>query len=266
MKTFRSLVLLCFLVLFLIPVRGEAAEILYGITFDEQLITIDTSTGSGILVGNLDTPMDSFGLGTRSGKLYTYDQFSDEILELDPSTADTINSIDIGVAAVGEGGLAFRSDGIGFMSQSGQDTLWSFDITVPSSTQITSLGGLDPSMDGLDFSPSDVLYGIAQTSNILYTIDQTTGATTFIGDPGISDLDFLAGLAFRSDGVLFAELNDSLYTINPSNGQATLIGLIGFDNLSGLSFVQSPIPEPSTFLLLGAGLAGVGLLRRRFKK
>jgi hypothetical protein len=28
----------------------------------------------------------------------------------------------------------------------------------------------------------------------------------------------------------------------------------------------SPVPEPSTFLLLGAGLAGVGFLRRRAKK
>lgn len=32
------------------------------------------------------------------------------------------------------------------------------------------------------------------------------------------------------------------------------------------TFVSDPIPEPSTFLLLGAGLAGVGLFRRRFKK
>ncbi len=27
-----------------------------------------------------------------------------------------------------------------------------------------------------------------------------------------------------------------------------------------------PIPEPSTFLLVGVGLAGVGILRRRVKK
>ncbi len=38
-----------------------------------------------------------------------------------------------------------------------------------------------------------------------------------------------------------------------------------FASYTGSLYVEA-VPEPSTFLLLGAGLAGVGLLRRRFKK
>jgi hypothetical protein len=90
-----------------------------------------------------------------------------------------------------------------------------------------------------------------------------------IGDTGINDNDILSGLAFRSDGVLFTEINDTLYTIDPSNGQATLIGGIGFALVSGLTFVEvggGKVPEPTTMILIGSGLLGLAGLRRKFKK
>lgn len=47
------------------------------------------------------------------------------------------------------------------------------------------------------------------------------------------------------------------------------IGNIDSSILTGgadVTAAASAVPEPSTFILLGAGLAGVGILRRRFKK
>jgi len=41
--------------------------------------------------------------------------------------------------------------------------------------------------------------------------------------------------------------------------------IVVVSNGASVSVTQTQVPEPSTFLLLGFGLAGVGLLRRRFK-
>ncbi|MHC4677041.1 MAG: DUF7901 domain-containing protein, partial [Planctomycetota bacterium] len=201
---------------------------LYANTFQtltpDQLLSINPSTGAGTLIGDMATSVP-FGLSDRGTELYTFDKASDGnnvVVRLNPATGDTLNKTVINLSGLsGEGALAFRSDGIGYltsaMSANGQ--LWSFDLTVPSSTYI---GAYQPSMDGLDFSPEGVLYGLKQSSGIeyeLYTINQTTAATT--------------------------------YTLNPLTGQATWVGPIGFSDISGLTALAVAEPEPTLPVFCG---------------
>jgi hypothetical protein len=239
------------------------ADLLYAVTFDNELLSIDMSTGKGALVGNLeDSPVGAFGLSDRGTSVYTFHQHKGRIKELDLATGGTLATIDIGVDTGGEGALAFRSDGIGFISRSWGSTgqLWSFDITVPSSTAITVSGGLDPCMDGLDFDGSDVLYGISPSTDSLYTINQSTGATTLVGATNVSSGSY-AGLTFTSDGSLYAVIDDSLYAVDSATGAATSVGEIGFNKVSGLTAV---VPLPGAILLGMIGLSVAGLKLRKF--
>jgi PEP-CTERM motif len=139
----------------------------------------------------------------------------------------------------------------------------------------------DPLMDGLAFSPGGTLFGLNQAVSqfmgppvepALYTIDPTTGVATLVGSTGVSGSFGLGGLAFRSDGALFATFtsfgtpDSDLYRIDPTTGAATLIGPTGFDQLDGLAFLGTTtiptVPEPATYWLLGTALL-LPLIRRR---
>jgi hypothetical protein len=239
-------------------VRGDS---LYAITMDDELLSLDPVTGSGTLVGLLETTMSGIGLATRGEAIYTFDQNTNRLQQLDPLTAQTLATIDIGIAMVGEGSITFRSDGTGFLSRSFSSigTLWSFDLTVPDSTVI---GTLDFCMDGLDFNADDIMYGLSQMSYDLYAINPANAETTLIGSTGLTSRTLLGGMTFSSTGELYAVLNDDLYTINPGTGAAALIGPIGYDKVSGLTAL-APVPDAALLCALGAVL--VDRLRRSKK-
>jgi hypothetical protein len=237
------------------------ADFLYAITFDEELLSVNPATGAGTLIGMLDTAMNGLGLSSRGTEIYTFDQNADRLRRLDPATGHTLTTIDIGIATMGEGSIAFRDDGIGFMTRSMSSTgiLWSFNLDIPSSTMV---GTMDICIDGLGFNADGLLYGLSQTSYNLYIIDQMDAEATLVGPTGLVSQTFLGGLTFSSDGTLYAVLNDTLYTLNPDSGAANLIGPIGYDNVSGLT---AATPAPSAVLLCGLGAGLVNWLRRRKK-
>jgi hypothetical protein len=239
-------------------VRGD---FLYAITMDDELLSLNPITGSGTLIGVFETTMGGIGLATRGEAIYTFDQNTNRLQQLDPLTAQTLATIDIGITMVGEGSIAFRTDGTGFLSRSFSSigTLWSFDLTVPDSTVI---GTLDFCMDGLDFNADDIMYGLSQMSYELYTINPANAETTLVGPTGLTSQTLLGGLAFSSDGTLYAVLDDALYTLNTGTGAATLIGPIGFENVSGLT---ATAPTPGAVFLCGLGVVLVDRLRRRKK-
>ena len=237
-------------------------DTLYAISNDDNLISVNTSNpNASTLIGTLDVTAASLGLFADSSKLYVYDTNNNVVRQINPSTAATISTINIGIAnPPSEGDVAFQN-GVGYLISTTQPdgsfgatgTLYKFTLATNSATIISTNV---PMVDGLAFSSAGVLYGLAQGGGTLYTIDTATGAATAVGATGINDncggnaCYSFGGLSFGPSGTLFADLTNfanptsDFFTINPTNGIATADGTLPFDQVDGLTSV---VPEPASF-------------------
>jgi hypothetical protein len=215
--------------------------------FGNQLFSVDAMNGAGSLIGNLGGNVFPYGIATRSNVLYTFDPANDRIVTVNPNTGMTGTPIDIGVTNLqGEGDLAFRSDGTGFLASALNahggvaNDLYAFDVTAGTSHRI---GTTDQSIDALAFDTNDVLYALGQDDVNLYTVNQTSGTMTLVGPLGVAMSSPFAGMTFGPDGTLYAAINDQLYTIDKTTGTASVTSTnvldFGFSSVSGLAFAPS---------------------------
>jgi len=248
---------------------------LYATTFTEdQLLQINLSTGAGTLIGVIPGVFFTADLASYAGNLYALDQSGANFDLINPATAAVISSTTLGVAIAGEGGFTFDTSGNAFVSASQLATGQLFECNVALNNSCSAIDGantLNPSMDALAVTASNVLYGMSQsrvgnTNPSLYTINKTTGATTFIGSTAQTGNN-LGGLAFDPlTGVLYSAFNGELYTVNTSTGAVTAVGAIGYTDISGLAFQGSAtVPEPgtgTTFVVGMLALLSVAIARR----
>jgi hypothetical protein len=223
--------------------------------------------------------MNPYGLADVGSKLYTFDSTLDVIRQLNTTTAATQATYSIGLspgALLGQGGLAFQSSTVGFLTSALDPStfntvndLYSFNIATGKSTLIAHTSD---TLEALAFNAYGVLYGLGKDDGNLYTINTTTGAMSLVGNVGVSVFGDTGGLSFSSNGTLYATINDALYTISTVNGSATAVDPanpsvgIGYSTISGLAFGPATVPEPSSIILSGLAFSSMGfyaMMRRR---
>ncbi|MDQ6807887.1 MAG: DUF4394 domain-containing protein [Verrucomicrobiota bacterium] len=250
------------------PSATPPPTVMFGITFfGNELDVVDPATGVARKVGSLQADVSAYGIAARNGRLFTFDPNINKIREISPLSARIIRDIDIGVTGLfGEGDLAFRADGVGFLvsALNGKspaftptNDIYTFNIDTGTSQRIGTTG---VAIDGLAFDPTNgTLYGIGQGDCTLYTINQSNGAATAVATISVAFNSPISAIAFSPNGTLFANLDDRLYQVNKTTGAATAVSDtvldFGVSSVSGLTFGPGAgaLGNMSTRVAVGTG-------------
>ena len=82
---------------------------------------------------------------------------------------------------------------------------------------------------GTLFAWSECSTSACTNSDDLYTINLATGASTFVGESGLSTSN--TGLAFAPSGTLYLKTSNEVYTISPLTGAPTFLVTLGTDTI-----------------------------------
>ena len=228
-----------------------------GLAAGENILAIDLRPTTGVL----------YGVGSLGG-VYSFSAggAATFISALSSPLTSGVIGIDFNPVADLSGATSLR-----IVSSSGQN--YAYNVTTGATVVATSVqtGFAAVSYANNDLNPA--------TGTQLYYIDSAAdqlkvaaanfnGAPapvpiTTVGNLGVNFTD-VSGFDISTSGAAFASNGGSLYSINLASGASTLVGAFGAGtSFTGLTALTAPIPEPSTYALMVAGLLGVGWAAKR---
>jgi WD40 repeat protein len=173
--------------------------VLYGTTGAENdppaLITINTTTGAGTLVGNNTCGPIADITFRNDGTLFGWTECNDRLVTVNTATGIE-TEIGTGTGSAGSG-IAFSPGGtLYFTGNNSNGALRTVDpVTGVTTVVVTMTGGPPPNrVNALAFGPGGTLYGSVKQSpgDTLVTINTTTGVVTTVGSlpPGTDAIVF----------------------------------------------------------------------------